>query len=141
VSAITEATAVTAATKIEKLKYTIAKRRHQQFGQSSERGAILDQLVDGLAGAGPSPSSTTTGTSAGSDAVTDGLWALDPRSGRAAPQSRPVFSSTDAVPGSSILWGVIYILRTVALSEPFRKIGADQVAGLVELSGVPFRVS
>jgi transposase len=29
---------------IEKLKYTIAKLRHQRFGQSSERGAILDQL-------------------------------------------------------------------------------------------------
>jgi transposase len=29
---------------IEKLKYMIAKLRHQQFGQSSERGAILDQL-------------------------------------------------------------------------------------------------
>jgi transposase len=29
---------------IEKLKYTIAKLRHQQFGQSSERGAILEQL-------------------------------------------------------------------------------------------------
>src|SRR3984893_16828896 len=29
---------------IEKLKYTIAKLRHQQFVQSSERGAILDQL-------------------------------------------------------------------------------------------------
>src|SRR5947209_20311610 len=29
---------------IEKLKYTIAKLRHQQFGQSSERSAILDQL-------------------------------------------------------------------------------------------------
>src|SRR6266704_6523227 len=32
------------ALQIEKLKYTIAKLRHQQFGQSSERGAILDQL-------------------------------------------------------------------------------------------------
>jgi transposase len=29
---------------IEKLKYTIAKLRHEQFGQSSERGAILEQL-------------------------------------------------------------------------------------------------
>src|SRR5712672_2829179 len=29
---------------IEQLKYTIAKLRHQQFGQSSERGAILEQL-------------------------------------------------------------------------------------------------
>jgi transposase len=29
---------------IEKLKYTIAKLRHQQFGQSSERSAILEQL-------------------------------------------------------------------------------------------------
>ena len=32
------------ALQIEKLKYTIAKLRHQQFGQSSERGAILEQL-------------------------------------------------------------------------------------------------
>jgi transposase len=32
------------ALQIEKLKYMIAKLRHQQFGQSSERGAILEQL-------------------------------------------------------------------------------------------------
>jgi len=29
---------------IEKLKYTIKKLRHEQFGQSSERRALLDQL-------------------------------------------------------------------------------------------------
>jgi transposase len=29
---------------IEKLKYTIGKLRHERFGQSSERGALLDQL-------------------------------------------------------------------------------------------------
>src|SRR5262249_21829958 len=29
---------------IEKLKFTIAKLRHAQFGQSAERGAILEQL-------------------------------------------------------------------------------------------------
>ncbi|HLH92157.1 MAG TPA: IS66 family transposase [Xanthobacteraceae bacterium] len=29
---------------IEKLKFMIAKLRHEQFGQSAERGAILDQL-------------------------------------------------------------------------------------------------
>jgi len=29
---------------IEKLKYTIAKLRHERFGQSSERSAILEQL-------------------------------------------------------------------------------------------------
>src|SRR5437667_5578421 len=29
---------------IEKLKYTIKKLRHERFGQSSERGALLDQL-------------------------------------------------------------------------------------------------
>ena len=29
---------------IEKLKFTIAKLRHERFGQSSERGALLDQL-------------------------------------------------------------------------------------------------
>src|SRR5215468_3019464 len=34
---------------IEKLKYTIAKLRHNKFGQSSERGAILEQLELSLA--------------------------------------------------------------------------------------------
>src|SRR2546425_895898 len=34
---------------IEKLKYTIAKLRHEKFGQSSERGAILEQLELALA--------------------------------------------------------------------------------------------
>src|SRR6202023_2301165 len=29
---------------IEQMKYTIAKLRHEQFGQSSERSAILEQL-------------------------------------------------------------------------------------------------
>jgi transposase len=29
---------------VEKMKYTIAKLRHQKFGQSSERSAILEQL-------------------------------------------------------------------------------------------------
>jgi transposase len=29
---------------IEKLKFTIGKLRHDRFGQSSERGALLDQL-------------------------------------------------------------------------------------------------
>lgn len=29
---------------IEKLKYTVRKLRHERFGQSSERGALLDQL-------------------------------------------------------------------------------------------------
>ena len=32
------------ALQIEKLKFTIAKLRHAQFGQSAERGAILEQL-------------------------------------------------------------------------------------------------
>ena len=35
---------------IEKLKFTIAKLRHMQFGQSAERGAILEQLELRLAG-------------------------------------------------------------------------------------------
>ena len=34
---------------IEKLKYTIAKLRHEKFGQSAERGAMLDQLELSLA--------------------------------------------------------------------------------------------
>ena len=29
---------------IEKLQYTIRKMRHERFGQSSERGTLLDQL-------------------------------------------------------------------------------------------------
>src|SRR5215467_3313087 len=34
---------------IEKLKYTIRRLRHERFGQSSERGALLEQLVLQLA--------------------------------------------------------------------------------------------
>ena len=34
---------------IEKMKYTIAKLRHEKFGQSSERSAILEQLELSLA--------------------------------------------------------------------------------------------
>jgi hypothetical protein len=80
VSAITEAIAVSAATPTT-----------GAITEATALTAATPMSGDGLAGAGPSPSSTTTGTSAGSDAVTDGLWALGPRSSRAAPQSRPVF--------------------------------------------------
>lgn len=33
-----------AALEIEKLKFAIAKLRHQRFGQSAERGALIEQL-------------------------------------------------------------------------------------------------
>jgi transposase len=39
-----EANARERALQIEKLKHTIAKLRHERFGQSAERGALLDQL-------------------------------------------------------------------------------------------------
>jgi transposase len=39
-----EAEAQTRTLLIEKLKLTIKKLRHEQLGQSSERGALLDQL-------------------------------------------------------------------------------------------------
>src|ERR1700745_4068832 len=39
-----EAEAQAGALLIEKLKLTIKKLRHEQFGQSSERGSLLDQL-------------------------------------------------------------------------------------------------
>ena len=39
-----EAQAHDQALQIEKLKHTIAKLRHERFGQSSERRALLDQL-------------------------------------------------------------------------------------------------
>jgi transposase len=34
---------------IEQMKFTIAKLRHEKFGPSSERGALLDQLELALA--------------------------------------------------------------------------------------------
>jgi len=37
------------ALEIEQMKYTIAKLRHERFGQSSERGAVLEQLELSLA--------------------------------------------------------------------------------------------
>jgi transposase len=39
-----ESEAKSRALEIEQLKYTIAKLRHEQYGQSSERGAVLEQL-------------------------------------------------------------------------------------------------
>jgi transposase len=39
-----EAQAHERALQIEKLKHTIAKLRHERFGQSAERRALLDQL-------------------------------------------------------------------------------------------------
>jgi transposase len=44
-----EAEARARALQIEQMKFTIAKLRHERFGQSSERGAILDQLELALA--------------------------------------------------------------------------------------------
>jgi transposase len=37
---------------IEKLKLTIKRLRHERFGQSSERGALLDQLSHSLSAIG-----------------------------------------------------------------------------------------
>ena len=45
---------------IEKMKYTIAKLRHQKFGQSSERSAILEQLELQLADLEESASESQT---------------------------------------------------------------------------------
>jgi transposase len=39
-----EAEAKARALLIEQMKFTIAKLRHEQYGQSSERGAVLEQL-------------------------------------------------------------------------------------------------
>jgi transposase len=41
----TESEAKLRALLIEKLKYNIAKQRHDKFERSAERGAILDQLI------------------------------------------------------------------------------------------------
>jgi transposase len=41
---VAEAEAQAGSLLIEKLKLVIKKLRHEQFGQSSERGALLDQL-------------------------------------------------------------------------------------------------
>src|SRR5215475_8920538 len=49
-AAAAESEAKSHALQIEKLKFTIAKLRHAQFGQSAERGAILEQLELRLAG-------------------------------------------------------------------------------------------
>ena len=43
-AAAAESIAKSRALEIEKLKYQIAKLRHEQFGQSSERSAVLEQL-------------------------------------------------------------------------------------------------
>ena len=56
---------------IEKLKYTIAKLRHEQFGQSSERGALLDQLELQLCRAGGGCRRGRGGGAAGGSAASE----------------------------------------------------------------------
>src|ERR1700730_3372256 len=43
-AAAAESVAKSRALEIEQLKYQIAKLKHEQYGQSSERGAVLEQL-------------------------------------------------------------------------------------------------
>src|SRR5689334_14763324 len=43
-AAAVESVAKSRALEIEQLKYQIAKLRHEQYGQSSERSAVLEQL-------------------------------------------------------------------------------------------------
>ena len=67
---------------IEKLKLTIKKLRHEHFGQSSERGALLEQLELQLADleedtAQAAMSAVTAGRTRGR-AVTNARWRLAP---------------------------------------------------------------
>ncbi|WP_247478264.1 IS66 family transposase [Bradyrhizobium sp. 169] len=55
---------------IEKLKLTIKKLRHEQFGQSSERGALLDQLELQLADLEENAAQAETATQMAADKIT-----------------------------------------------------------------------
>src|SRR5262245_24844218 len=63
---------------IEKLKFTIAKLRHQNFGQSSERGAVLEQfelqLADLEADASQAEAAAQMAAAAASEKVTVQLF-------------------------------------------------------------------
>jgi transposase len=55
---------------IEKLKLTIKKLRHEQFGQSSERGALLDQLELQLADLEENAAQAESATQMAADKIT-----------------------------------------------------------------------
>ncbi|WP_456721458.1 MULTISPECIES: IS66 family transposase [unclassified Bradyrhizobium] len=108
---------------IEKLKLTIKKLRHEQFGQSSERGALLDQLELKLADLEEnSAQGETTAERAAADKITV------PSFERCKPARRPL---PEHLPRERIVYSVPAACPCCGDSR-LRKIGED-VTGMLEL--------
>src|ERR1700739_5179429 len=69
---------------IEKLKFTIRKLRHDRFGQSSERGALLDQLELQLADLEADAAQAETTTQMAAPANTENMTVASVERGRPA---------------------------------------------------------
>ena len=67
---VAESEARERALQIEKLKHTIARLRHERFGPSAERGALLDQLELQLFELEEDVAQAETAVQAGADPVT-----------------------------------------------------------------------
>src|SRR6185436_16914277 len=108
---------------IEKLKLTIKKLRHEQFGQSSERGALLDQLELQLADLEENGAQAETATQiAAADKITV------PSFERRKPARRPL---PEHLPRERIVYPVPATCPCCGDSR-LRKIGED-VTEMLEL--------
>ena len=83
-----EAEARARALLMQQMKFTIAKLRHEQYGQSSERSAVLEQLELELADLEEDASEAAAQTAA-AKAVTDKIVVRPFERRRAAPRPRP----------------------------------------------------
>jgi len=104
---------------IEKLKYTIRKLRHERFGQSSERGTLLDQLEFQLADLEEDAAQAEAAASLAAAAASDKIKV--PSFERRRPARRPL---PEQLPRER----VVYLLPAVCPccgGESLRKIGED----------------
>ena len=104
---------------IEKLKFTIRKLRHDRFGQSSERGTLLDQLELQLADleADAAQAETARQIAAGSDCRDDDRGVVRTAAAGQPSAARAFATRADRLFGA---WGLPVLRRDL-----LRKIGED----------------
>jgi len=111
---------------IEKLKYTIRRLRHERFGQSSERGTLLDQLELQLADLEEDAAQAETAASVAAARAGDKIKV--PSSERRKPARRPL---PEQLPRERIVYPLPAVCPCCGGSS-LRKIGED-VTEMLEL--------
>jgi len=104
---------------IEKLKYTIRKLRHERFGQSSERGTLLDQLELQLADLEEDAAQAEATASMAAAAANDGIKVVSFE--RRKPARRPL---PEHLPRERIVYPLPAVCPCCG-GGALRKIGED----------------